>query len=116
MKHLFRNHPIAVSGFIVAAAVTLFFLFRIVASALYWSDPAHQNETVKAWMTVGYIAKSWGLNPREIDVLAGLPTPEEHGPWTIREIAAARGVEVQVVIDQVNASIAALRAKEPPRD
>ena len=39
MKQLFRNHPIAASGFVLAAAVTLFFLFRIVSSALYWSDP-----------------------------------------------------------------------------
>ncbi len=116
MKQLFRNHPIAASGFVLAAAVTLFFLFRIVSSALYWSDPAHQNETVKPWMTVGYIAKSWDLDPREIDAIAGLPTPEEHGPWTIREIATARGVEVQVIIDQVNASIAALKAQGQPSD
>lgn len=112
MKYLFRNHPIAVSGFVLAAAVTLFFLFRMVSSALYWSDPAHQNESVKAWMTVGYIAKSWDLDPRKIDALAGLPTPEEHGPWTIREIAEARGVAVQVVIDQVNASITALQTQK----
>lgn len=112
MKRLFQNHPYAVSGFVLAAAVTLFFVFRIVASALYWADPAHHNETVKPWMTVGYIAKSWNLDPRQIDALAGLPTPDDHGPWTIREIAKARGVAVQQVIDQVNATIAELQAQQ----
>ena len=91
MKQLFKNQPFAVSGFVLATAITLFFVVRIVTSAIYWADPAHQNETVKPWMTVGYIAKSWDLNPREIDILAGLPIPEEHGPRTIKEIAQARG-------------------------
>ncbi len=112
MKQLFKNHPYAASGFLLAMAVTLFFMVRIVVSAVYWADPAHHNETVKPWMTVGYIAKSWKLDPREIDALAGLPTPENHGPWTIKEIARARGVEVQVVIDQVNAAIAVLHVKK----
>ncbi len=111
MKQLFKNHPFAATGFLLATAITLFFIVRIVTSAIYWADPAHHNETVKPWMTVGYIAKSWGLDPREIDILAGLPTPKDHGPWTIKEIALARGVEVQVVIDQVNATIAVLQVK-----
>jgi hypothetical protein len=111
MKRLFQNHPFAVSGFVLATAVTLFFIVRIIVSALYWANPAHHNETVKPWMTVGYIAKSWDLDPRQIDALAGLPGPEVHGPWTIREIAEARGVPVQQVIDQVNATLAELRSQ-----
>lgn len=112
MKQLFKNHPYAASGFLLATAITLFFMIRIVTSAIYWADPDHQNETVKPWMTVGYIAKSWNLDPQQIDLLAGLPTPEGHGPWTMKEIARSRGVEVQVVIDQVNATIAVLQVKK----
>ena len=108
---LFRSHPYAASGFILAAAVTLFFMVRIVMSAIYWSDPAHHNETVKPWMTVGYIAKSWHLDPREIDRIAGLPSPEGHGPWTLAEVAKARGVAVAEVISQVNATVALLEAQ-----
>lgn len=111
MKSLFKSHPYAASGFLLAAAVTLFFIVRIVMSAIYWSDPAHHNETVKPWMTVGYIAKSWHLDPREIDRIAGLPSPEGHGPWTLEQIAAARGVEVDEVISQLNAVVALLEAQ-----
>ncbi len=112
MKQLFKTHPYAVGGFVVAMAVTLFFLFRITASAIYWNDPAHHNETVKPWMTIGYVAKSWKLSPREIDVMADLPLPQEgRGPLTIKEIATLRGVEVDEVIRQVNATIVILQLK-----
>ena len=113
MKSLFKSHPYAASGFLVAAAVTLFFMVRIVMSAIYWSDPAHHNESVKPWMTVGYIAKSWHLDPRSIDILSGMPAPGDgHGPWTMKEVALSRGVEVATIINQVNAAIAILQLKK----
>ena len=115
MKQLFRLHPYASSGFVLAAAVTLFFLVRIIASAIYWADPAHHNETVKPWMTAGYIAKSWHLDPVEIDRTAGLPSPQGHGPWTIAQVAEARGVAVAEVIAQVNATIALLEVQKAQR-
>ncbi len=110
MRQLFRTHPFASSGFVMAAAVTLFFVIRIVWSAVYWAN--HHDETVKPWMTVGYIGKSWHLDPMEIDTLAGLPGPKGHGPWTIKEIAASRGVAVSLVIKEVNDVIATLQAKK----
>ena len=30
---------------------------------------------IAPWMTVGYIGRSWGLDPVEIDTRAGLPLP-----------------------------------------
>ena len=104
------------TGFLLAAAVTLFFLFRIVSSAIYWSDPAHHNETVKPWMTMGYIAHSWHLDPARIDLLAGLPSPKDHGPWTIEQIAKARGVETDAIIRQVNDAIAQLAREKTDHD
>ena len=112
MKRLFNKHPFALGGFVLAAAVTLFFIGRIVVSAVYWADPAHHNETVKPWMTVGYIAQSWDLDPREIDRMANLPLPDKQGPMTLREIARERGVAVEEIIKQVNATIAVLQMKK----
>lgn len=111
MKRLFREHPYASSGFVLAFAVTLFFTVRVISSAIYWADPAHHNETVKPWMTVGYIAKSWDLDPRQIDQITGLPTPEGHGPWTLQEVADARGVPIEEIISQVNAALALMTAE-----
>lgn len=111
MKQTLRDHPYAAAGFALATAVTLFFLVRAVVLVIYWSDPAHHNEVVKPWMTVGYIAKSWDLDPREIDRLTGLPRPEGHGPWTLQEVAEARGVPVEEIIAQLNAALALMKAE-----
>lgn len=115
MKGLWKRHPLALSGFLLASAVTLFFLVRMASSAIYWANPAHHNETVKPWMTAGYIARSWHVDPRMLDILAGLPGPKDHGPWTIRQAAEARGVEVSEVIAQVNRALAVLKAQGDKR-
>lgn len=109
MKQMFRDHPFAAAGFVLATVVTLFFTVRFVVSVVYWSDSAHHHETVKAWMTIGYVGKSWGLDPRQIDAAAGFAVPTGHGPQTIREIAEARGQTVDQVIAAVNAAVASLR-------
>ncbi len=110
MKDLWKSHPLAFSGFLVAASVTLFFLVRICISAVYWAG--HHDESVKPWMTVGYIANSWHLDPARIDLLTGLPSPKDHGPWTLSQIAKARGVEVSAIIKQVNDTIATLESQK----
>ena len=112
MKQLFKAHPYATSGFALAAAVTLFFLVRIIWSAVYWMDPAHHNQTIKPWMTVGYIGQSWHLKPPEIDAAAGLPGPQGHGPWTMQEIAKSRGVPVDDILKLVTDAVQKLEAQK----
>ena len=115
MLQLWRARPLLVSCFVLACAVTLFFGVRLVAQAVYWSNPAHREQTVQGWMTVGYVARSWGLNGRDIDAVAGLPLPQEKGhPQPLSEIATDRGVPVQTVIEAVEAAIVQLRAEPQP--
>ena len=109
MKALFKTHPYALTGFVLALAVTLFFCGRIVTSAIYWANPAHHDESVRQWMTVGYIAKSWGVKPQDVDAMAHLPGPKGHGPWTMKQIARSRNVAVDEVIRQVNETVAKLK-------
>lgn len=116
MLQLWRQRPGLVTAFVLACALTLFFAGRFAYSAYYWSDPAHRNQAVEPWMTVGYIARSWGLDGHEIDALAGLPLPQLKGhPQPLSEIAKDRGVPVQQVIAEVEKAIATLRleATEP---
>jgi hypothetical protein len=116
MKALFKSHPYAATGFVLAACLTLFFTVRIISSAIYWADPDHRNQTVKPWMTAGYIGKSWDLPPADIDSAAGLPSPQGHGPWTMQQIADDRGIPVADLIIQVNAVVAKLAAERPAHD
>lgn len=114
MLALWRQRPWLVSLFVLATVLTLFFGARLLVQAIYWSDPAHQNQQVQGWMTVGYIGRSWHLDARELDAAAGLPAPQIKGhPQPLSEIAADRGVPVAQVIAEVEAAIVALKAAEP---
>ncbi len=108
MKSLWKSHPRLLAGFALAAALALFFGGRILFGVIYWAD--HQDEAVQPWMTVGYVGRSWGLDPREIDARAGLPFPEGN-PLTLDEIARQRGVPVAEIVDLVKATVAAMEAE-----
>ncbi len=114
MRRLFtawRTRPWLTSAFVLACAVTLFFAGRLVFFTAYWAT--HQEMPVQPWMTVGYVARSWDLDPRALDAAAGLPLPEVKGrPQPLAEIAQDRGVPVDQVIAEVEAAIARLKARE----
>lgn len=109
MKSAFRRHPFLVSAFVLFALVALLFAGRFATRVAYWST--HQNQPVAEWMTVGYIAHSWHLDPRAIEETAGLPPPAGH-PQTLGEIAAMRGVPVGEIIAAVEAAIVELQADQ----
>ncbi len=107
---LWKARPWLTSAFLLACAVTLFFGGRFVAYSVYWAT--HREVPVAPWMTVGYVARSWGLDPRELDAAAGLPLPEVKGrPQPLSEIAADRGVPVAELIAEVEAAVRTLRAE-----
>ncbi len=111
---LWRARPALTSAFLLACAVTLFFAGRFVFQTAYWAT--HQDEPIRPWMTVGYVAKSWDLDPRKLDAVAAMPLPEAKGrPQPLSEIAADRGVPVEDVIDDVEAAIESLRAQDAVR-
>ncbi len=114
MLTLWRQRPILVSAFLLATALTLFFAGRLVVQTIYWSNPAHHEQRVSEWMTIGYIARSWGLEPQKLDALTGFPVPKIKGhPQTLREIATDRGVPVETVIAEAEAAIATLKQAVP---
>jgi hypothetical protein len=109
---LWRARPLLTSAFLLACAVTLFFGGRFAVYSVYWAT--HQEQPVAPWMTVGYVARSWGLEPRALDAEAGTPIPQVKGhPQTLEEIARDRGVPVAEVIAEVEAALARMRSTEP---
>ncbi len=114
MISLWRKRPFLTSAFLLACAVTLFFAGRIVLSAVYCQT--HRDVAVEPWMTVGYVARSWALDPQTLDRMAGLPLPQTKGhPQPLSEIAKDRGVPVDVVIADLENAIAILRLLDHPR-
>jgi hypothetical protein len=107
MLRAFRRHPWLTAAFLAATTVALGFLVMAAMGLAGWRD--RPDEGLRPWMTVGYIARAHGLDPREIDRAAGLPQPVDGRPFTLAEIAADRGVPVDEVIGQVHDAIRQLR-------
>lgn len=108
MTGVVRKHPVLVVVLVLSLVLALFFAGRFAVRAIYFAQ--HRDEPVAGWMTVGYVGRSWGFDPREIDRIAGLPLPEGR-PFTLEEIARERGVPVAEVVAEVEAALAVLRAR-----
>ena len=104
IRHLWTHHRAALLLFAAAGAVTLFFLARLAVFTLYWADPAHRQRAPEAWMTPGYVAHSWGIDPQDLARAIGAPPGRRQ---TLEDIARDRGLTV----DQLIAEITALLAK-----
>lgn len=113
MRALFHRHPVLTSALVLAVALALFFGGRFAVGAVYWAQ--HRQEPISGWMTVGYIAHSWQLDPREIDAVAGFPLPQGR-PLTLEEIARQRSVPVADIIAQAEAAVAKLQADHGKAD
>ena len=106
-----RRHPWLTAAFLLFTALALWLLVETFDHARSWQGAP--EEVVRPWMTVGYVGRSWDLNPRAIEGVAGLPLPEEAGrPLTLQEIADRRGVSVEEIIVLVEEAIRTLREEE----
>ncbi len=86
---------------------------RLTAQWVYWHDPAPQEQVVEGWMTPGYVANSWHV-PRDLVIeAAGRSSAAAGRPLNLRDLAQSRGVPLDVLIDEVNAAVAAIRASAP---
>lgn len=106
---LWRNHRAATAVFVIACLAVLFFAVRLAVFTIYWSDPAHRDLPVEAWMTPGYVAMSWDVPKEFVADTLGLD-PEAGGRRSLETIAAARGVAVSALIADLEAALADFRA------
>lgn len=110
LAHLWAHHRLALLGFVAATLLTLFFAGRMVVFSLYWADPAHRNQPVEGWMTPGYVAHSWHIDPGALGQALGI-APEPGRRRTLEQIAAERGIPPEALIAQVEALIAREKAR-----
>lgn len=110
MRTRLWQNRLLVAAFALAAAATLFFAVRLVVFTLYWSDPTHREIHVEPWMTVGYVARSWGLKPQDLNTALGLP-PSAGRPRPIGVLADEAGVPVEDLVRRVETAAAAMAAE-----
>jgi hypothetical protein len=91
-----------VAGFCLAVAVTFFFGYRAGRTARHvrW-----QNEPIRAWMTVPFVAHTHHASEEALFRAIHLePNPHDHRP--IRDIARTEHVPVKTLIDNLQNALA----------
>lgn len=102
---------LVVVAFLLLVAFTGLFAVRTVRRAAYWRH--HQDEQIRPWMSLGYIAHSHRVPPAVLRQALGL-SPKGNGPdrRPIREIAREQKRSVEEVIKILEDAIATARPTE----
>ena len=95
-----------VAAFVLVAGFTALHAFRAVRHALYW--PHHRDEPIHAWMSVGYVARSYHVPPHVLYEALGLQH-QPHDRKPIRQIAREQNRPVHEIIDVLQEAIARAR-------
>jgi len=117
LRRLWREQRLVLVAFLVASALALFFGGRIVVRGIYWANPAHHRQLPEAWMTPGYIARSWHLPPEAVDAAIGVEDSRnlfENGPPTLERIAAQQHVSATDLIGRLEAVLPEIAAQDRP--
>lgn len=97
LRRLWRQRPVALIGFVIAALAVVFFAVRMLVFTIYWADPAHRDRPPEGWMTPGMVARTRHLPSEVVAEALGLDS-EAPRRMTLAEIAAERGVPLEVLI------------------
>ena len=113
MKRFGLQQWLVVLAFVLVVSFTGIFAIRTVRRAIYWHR--HQDEPIRSWMSLGYIARSYGVPPWVLYQALGLP-PRTGGPdrRPIREIAREQHRSVDEVIAILQNAIVHARPPYPP--
>ncbi|HEY2973909.1 MAG TPA: hypothetical protein VGJ48_15450 [Pyrinomonadaceae bacterium] len=113
MKNLGWRQWLVVLAFVLVVCVTGLFAVRTVRRAIYWHY--HQDEPIRPWMSLGYIAHSYSVPPWVLHQALGLPTkPVKPDRRPIREIAREQHRSVDQVIAILKDAIVHSRPPYPP--
>src|SRR5258708_32133984 len=119
MKNFGRREWLLVLALVLVVSATGLFAVRTVRRAVYWRY--HQDETIRPWMSIGYVAHSYRVPPWVLEQALGLPAqsdrpaerrPPDHRP--LREIAREQGRSVEEVIAILQNAIVHSRPPYPP--
>lgn len=107
MIEFLRHNAILSLAFLVALLITLMFLVRFTVSTVMWSDPENLEQPIAGWMTPRYVAKSWQVEPNVVAGALGIEMDGSGRRITLDEIAVAQGQDLDDLILNLEAAIAA---------
>jgi len=111
LKNFKWQQWLALALFIIAVAATGFFAVKTVRRAVYWRN--HRDETIRPWMSVRYVSRSYRVPPHVLYKAIGLP-PLAHDRRPLREIAREQNRPVETLIAELQDAIVHARPPYPP--
>jgi hypothetical protein len=112
MKSLGLGKWLVLFAFLLTVLVTGMFAVRTVRRAVYWHN--HRDEPIRAWMNVGYVARSYRVPPPVLYQAIGVD-PQPHDRRPLREIARRQNRSVEAVILDLQNAIEHFRQSPPPQ-
>jgi len=112
MKSLGLGKWLVLFAFLLTVLVTGMFAVRTVRRAVYWHN--HRDEPIRAWMSVGYVARSYRVPPPVLYQALGVD-PQPHDRRPLREIARRQNRSVEAVILDLQNAIEHFRQSPPPQ-
>lgn len=107
MKKLDWRRWFILIAFLLVASFAGLFVVRTVRHAVYWSR--HRDETIRPWMSVGYVSHSYRVPPDVLYRAINLnPVPRDRRP--LRLIAKEQNRSVTEVTADLEKAIADFRA------
>ena len=109
MKTLSWRQSLVAVAFLLSLSLAIFFVVRAVRPAIYWHY--HQDEPIRSWMTMGYVAHSYHVPPKVLHSALGLPDKPDKRP--LREIAKAQNRSMDEIRAVLLAAIVQTRQRYP---
>jgi hypothetical protein len=107
----FRWHQwLVVILFVFVLGFTGYQVFRTARHAIYWRH--HQDEPIRAWMTVGHVAHSYRVPVHVLYEALGLTTRPDKRP--LRVIAKSQNRSVEEIREILEQAITNARRSDPP--
>ncbi|MCP5038502.1 MAG: hypothetical protein GY945_12990 [Rhodobacteraceae bacterium] len=105
IKELWRDNRLMFIGFVLAVAITGYFVVRTALFTIYWANPANHDREIMPWMTVRYVSHSWEIPPQMVDAILGSDHHQSGRgrPGTMGRIALEKGI----TLIELNAMVAA---------
>jgi hypothetical protein len=113
MKRLGRSQWLLLLLFLLVLIVTGLFAVRAVRRAAYWHE--HRDESIRPWMSVRYVARSYRVPPPMLyRSIGAAPIPRDRRP--LREIAREQNRSVDILISELQQAIVDFRKSHSPPD
>lgn len=113
VKDLWTHNRYLLITFLTVLALAGFFGMRAGSQFIYWSDPAHQDQTLEGWMTPRYVSRSYDLPLQIVQEAFLMITDAPPRRISLETLAAKNGLTLAQMQTRLDESVARWRAANP---